>query len=137
MAFDNISSPHPTTSPASTTNILSITLAVIIGVVALGALFGATWLPGVGLVALAALVALFIILMRGAAAMNEPGNFGQGLTAVIAAVFLLPAAIGASVFLGAAFGVSDALDDFSPGRSSYDECMVAPDTTYEECLELQ
>jgi hypothetical protein len=137
MAFDNSSPPHPTTGPASTTNILVTTLAVIIGVAVLGAIFGAVWPLGLGLVTLLALVALFFILTHGAAAMNEPGSFGQGLTAVIAAVFLLPGAIGAAVFLGAAFRVSDALDDFSPGTSSYEDCMVDPDTTYEECLELE
>lgn len=137
MATDDMSRPFTTAQPATTTNILTVTIAVIVGVVLLGAVFGATWPPGIGLVAIAALIALFVILIRGARAMNEPGNFGQGLTSVIAAVFLLPAAIGASVFLGAAVGVTDALDDFSPNDDAYMECLSDPDTTFEECEELQ
>ena len=135
MASDYIGSPHPPKSPESASDILVITLLAIAGVLVLGGLFGAyAWMPGVAIVALAGLVALFFSLVQGAAAMNEPGNFGQGLTAVIAAVFVLPAAIGASVFLGVASGVSDALDD---GESSYSECMADPDTTFQECQELE
>jgi hypothetical protein len=132
MAFDAIGSPEPATSRTHTTDILQITFGVIAGVVILGALFGAIWLPGVGLVALAALLALALILERAAAAMNEPGNFGQGLTAVITAVSLVPAAIGASLFIGVAFGASDS----SPGMS-YEECLAAPSTTFEECWALR
>jgi hypothetical protein len=115
------------------TNILQATIATIIGVVILGGIFGATWVPGVGLTALAALVALFLILDRGAEAMNEPHNFGQGLTAVLAALILLPAAIAASFVLGVTIGVADELDE---DDSDYMECIADSSTTFEECQDL-
>jgi len=119
------------------TNILQATIATIIGVVILGGVFGATWPPGVGLTGLAALIGLFVILSKGAEAMNQAGNFGQGLTSVLAALILLPAAIAMSVVLGVSVGVADAFEDDSPGDdSSYDECILDPDTTFDECQEL-
>lgn len=114
------------------TNVLKATTAIIIGVVAFGAIFGATWPPGIFFTALAALIGLFVILHKGADAMNHPGYFGQGLTAVLAALILLPAAIAASFVLGVTVGVADAFDD----NSEYMECMADPDTTFEECNEL-
>jgi hypothetical protein len=124
------------------TKILQATIGTIIGVVVVGAIFGAVWPPGVGLTALVALIALFVILSKGAEAMNEAGNFGQGLTSVLAAVFLLPAAIAAATFLGVTVGVADAINDpFTEDPSysedsSYEECLADPDTTFEECEEL-
>jgi hypothetical protein len=46
----------------------------------------------------------------------------------------LPAAIAASVFVGFAFGASDAPGD---GGSSYEECLLAPDTTLADCEKLR
>jgi hypothetical protein len=127
------------------TKVLQATIATIVGVVVVGGIFGAVWLPGVGLAALAALIALFVILSKGAEAMNEPGQFGQGLTSVLAALILLPAAIAAATFLGVAIDSADDdstydtsfYDDSSSGDSAYDECMVDPEATYEECEELE
>lgn len=120
------------------TNVLQVTVTIIVGVVVLGGLFGAIWTPGVVLTGIAALVGLFVILFRGAQAMNEPDNFGEGLTAVLAALILLPAAIAASFVLGVTVGVADAFSDgFSTGNSSYTECLLDYDTSLEECEELQ
>lgn len=119
------------------TRILDNTILTIIGVVIFGGIVGAAWPSGVILVAIVGLGALFVILVQGAQAMNEPGNFGQGLTAVLSALILLPGAIAASVVLGVTVGVADAFDDDSPGVDmSYDECMADPDTSWSECQEL-
>ena len=123
---------------AQQTSILKATIGTIIGVVVAGGILGAVWPPGVGLAAFVALIALFVILSKGAEAMNEAGNFGQGLTSVLAALFLLPAAIAAAVFFGVTVGVADAIDDVPFNEdSSYEECLSDPDTTFEECAELE
>jgi hypothetical protein len=102
--------------------------------------FGATFVPGILITALAGVIALFVILFMGAKAMNQPGSFGQGLTAVLAALFILPAAIGASIFVGLSVGVADAFDDFesSPrGDEDFEECMSDADIPVEDCQDLR
>lgn len=79
-------------------------------------------------------------LVKAAEAMNQPHNFGQGLTAVLSALILLPAAIGASLVIGLTFDAADAISDFDGDTSSdmsYDECLIDPDTTWEDCADLQ
>jgi hypothetical protein len=124
----------------SDTDVLTMTLLAVVAVVVLGAVFGATWLPGVAITAIVALFVLMGLLVKGAEAMNEPHNFGQGLTAVLSALILLPAAIAASLVIGLTFGAADAISDYDGDTSSdmsYEECLVDPDTTWEDCAALE
>ena len=82
---------------------------------------------------LALLWSLFGLLPLAAQAMDDPANegerrtFGSGLTAALAAIFIIPSLAAAIIFL----------TQIRSGLSAYDECIDDPDTTFSQCQELE